>query len=198
MPDPSYRLVGYAIVSKDDRIADHLGVFPEALRNEADWAYFQAGLDRSDLTLLGRASHDAAPNNRKRRRLVMTGSSGGVEHDSAGLWRWNPRHMPLLEALRLVLPAGGTIAVPGGRDMFDFVGPANFEEFHLARARRCSLAGGRGLFSECERGVSAAALLDGGGLHPEPARWLDEAEAVDLTVWRRSPRRSHLQSLNAL
>src|SRR5271169_3255695 len=40
---------GYAIVSDDDRIADASGGMPTTLRNEADWAYFQAELDRADL-----------------------------------------------------------------------------------------------------------------------------------------------------
>ena len=65
----SLEIHGYAIVSDDDRIADASGAMPEALRNEADWAYFQAGLDAADWVALGRASHEAAPNLRRRRRL---------------------------------------------------------------------------------------------------------------------------------
>ena len=52
---------GYAIVSRDDRIADAAGDMPESLRNDADWTYFQAGLDASDWVALGRsAAHGAA------------------------------------------------------------------------------------------------------------------------------------------
>ena len=39
-----FRLHGYAIISDDHCIGDAQGRFPEALRNDADWAYFQAGL----------------------------------------------------------------------------------------------------------------------------------------------------------
>jgi hypothetical protein len=45
---------GYAIASDDDRIADAGGAMPKALHNEADWAYFQAELDRSDLIAYSR------------------------------------------------------------------------------------------------------------------------------------------------
>ena len=51
-----HRLIGHAIVSDDDRIADAAGSFPDALRNRSDWTHFQAQLDRADLVLLGRAS----------------------------------------------------------------------------------------------------------------------------------------------
>src|SRR4051812_36675988 len=45
---------GYAIVSDNDCIADASGQTPDMLRNEADWAYFQAELNRSTVTVLGR------------------------------------------------------------------------------------------------------------------------------------------------
>ena len=48
----SVEIHGYAIVSDDDRIADARGVMPRALLNDADWAYFQAELDRADLVVL--------------------------------------------------------------------------------------------------------------------------------------------------
>jgi hypothetical protein len=67
-----HRLHGYAIISDDDCIADAYGQFPDALRNEADWDYFQAQLDRADLILLGRRSHEAAPNAKRRLRMIMS------------------------------------------------------------------------------------------------------------------------------
>jgi len=51
---PHWPIVGFAIVSADDRIADAGGAMPDALRNEADWQRFQAELDASALTVLGR------------------------------------------------------------------------------------------------------------------------------------------------
>lgn len=179
-----HRLEGYAIVSEDERIADAEGRFPDALRNQADWAYFQAALDRSDWTLLGRRSHEASPNNKRRRRLVMSRSMAGLEPRADGVW-WNPADMTLEEVLVQVLPTGGIVAVPGGRDVFDHVGATRFDAFHLARAHGRHLPGGRGLFAGCERGATAADVLSAGGLIPGPQGWLDEASCVSLTVWRK-------------
>ena len=182
---PLYRLDGYAIVSRDDRIADADGAFPEGLRNEADQAHFQAALDAAALTLLGRRSHESAPNAKGRRRIVMSRTGAGLAQDSEGAWWWDPGWTTLVEALARIVPKGGTIAVPGGQDVFDHVAPAGFDAFHLARAHSCTLPGGRGLFGRCEDGVAAEALLSGGGLRPGPTRWLDEIAGVSLTVWRR-------------
>ncbi|HEY8381053.1 MAG TPA: hypothetical protein VIL09_02775 [Microvirga sp.] len=185
---PHYSFEGYAIVSRDDRIADASGRFPDGLRNEADWLYFQEGLDRTALTLLGRASHEASPNAKNRRRLVMSRKVAGVVRQPDGSWWWNPADAPLADALALAAPEGGTIAVPGGRDMFDHIGPGGFTTFHLARAHGCILPGGRGLFAPCEQGVPAERLLsEDGGLTPDGPAWLDETAQVSLTVWKRSP-----------
>jgi hypothetical protein len=181
-----HRLVGHAIVSADDRIADAEGRMPEALHNEADWALFQAALDRSALTLIGRASHAAAPNLKKRPRLIVSGSARGLERRYGGFWL-NPAEMPLTEALNVVLPRGGEVAVVGGQQVFDLVYlTAGFDAFHLARARRVRLPGGRGLFKACEeRGVPAETLLAGAGLVAGPEEVLDPEADVTLTIWQR-------------
>lgn len=183
--EPVFHVHGYAIVSDDDRIADAEGRFPEALKNEADWAYFQASLDASDLTLLGRCSHEASPNVKQRRRMIMSRSVADLEMREDGIW-WNPAGLSLERALSAALPEGGQVAVPGGRDMFDLIGPGRFTTFHLARALGRRLPDGRGLFAACERGVSAESLLNRGGLAPDAPVWLDQSERVSLTVWRRT------------
>ena len=179
-----FQLHGYAILSDDDCIADEHGQFPEILKNEADWAYFQAGLDQADLTLLGRRSHEASPNVRQRRRMIMSRSVSALEERADGIW-WNPEGLALEKALNAVLQAGAHVAVPGGRDVFDHVGPDRFATFHLARALGRRLPGGRGLFSTCEAGCPAETILAGGGLVPDATIWLDEPAHVSLTVWRR-------------
>jgi hypothetical protein len=183
-----YRLHGYAIVSEDDRIADAQGRFPDALKNEADWAYFQAGLDRTVLTLLGRRSHDASPNAKGRLRLVMSGSVAGLERRTDAWW-WNPQSVSLAAALQAVAPTGGDVGVPGGQAVFEFLGPAAFSTFHLARAHGRVIPDGRGLFRACESGVPADAVLRAGGLVPESRRWLDEPQQVSLAVWRQPQER---------
>ena len=178
------RFVGHAIVSADDRIADAAGGFPASLRNAADWALFQAALDRAALVLIGRASHDAAPNVTGRRRLIVSRGVRGLERRAGGDWL-NPAEVPLDDALATLLPAGGEVAVPGGQAVFDLVGADRFSAFHLARSHRVRLPGGRGLFRACEAGVPAAAILAGGGLAPGPAEVIDPAAAVTLTIWSR-------------
>jgi len=175
---------GYAIVSRDDRIADSNGVMPASLKNEADWAYFQAELLRADLTLLGRASHEATPNLRRRRRVVVSRGARGLEQRADAFW-WNPRDMPWARAAAILAPEGGRVAVPGGQVAFDLFLAEGFFAFHLSRATRVGLPGGRGLFSACERGETAETLLARAGLEPEPIQTIDVAEAVTLTVWRR-------------
>ena len=178
-----HRLIGHAIVSADDRIADAAGRFPAALHNAADWERFQAALDRAALTLLGSASHAAAPNVKGRRRLVVSTRANGLERRGDAWWM-NPS-MSLGEALEKLVPGGGTIAVPGGRAVFDLVGAAGFAEFHLARAHGVTLPGGRGLFATCEAGVPAAAILAAGGLVAGGEEMIDPAAGVGLTLWRR-------------
>lgn len=184
LPHP-VSLHGFAIISDDDCIADKRGRFPDALRNDADWAYFQAALDKADLTLLGRRSHEASPNVKQRRRLIMTRSVAALEARADGIW-WNPAGLALAEALEQLLPKGGEVGVAGGQDVYDQVGPARFTTFHLARAVGRLLPGGRGLFSACERGIPAENVLEDGGLVPDDLIWLDELAHVSLTVWRRT------------
>ncbi|WMS44911.1 hypothetical protein RDV64_11190 [Acuticoccus sp. MNP-M23] len=180
----THRLIGHAIVSADDRIADSAGAYPDDLRNEADWALFQSALDRADLVLLGRTSHDAAPNTRGRRRLIVSSQANGLDQREDGWWL-NPAAIALADALATLLPCGGEVAVPGGQGVFDLVGASGFAEFHLARNPAVILPHGRGLFAACETGTPAAKILANGGLGATPPRIIDTAAKVDLTIWRR-------------
>lgn len=173
---------GYAIVSDDDRIADAEGRMPEILRNDADWAYFQAGLDASAVTVLGRLGHESNPNPRGRPRLVVSSSSQGLEPRDDGWW-WNPQALAWPEAIRQVLPQGGRVAVPGGRRVFDLFLEIGYDAFHLSRAEGARLPGGVALFSVCDEGLSAEAVLSARGMEPGLRRILDPAGPVSLTVW---------------
>jgi hypothetical protein len=173
---------GYAIVSDDDRIADADGRMPEVLRNDADWAYFQAGLDRSAVTVLGRHGHESNPNPRGRLRMVVSSSSSGLERRSDGWW-WNPQALPWQEAIAHVLPQGGEVAVPGGRRVFDLFLGIGYDAFHLARAEGARIPGGVALFSPCDQGLTAEAVLARSGMAPGQRQVLDPAAPVSLTVW---------------
>jgi hypothetical protein len=176
---------GYAIVSDDDRIADANGGMPNALRNDADWAYFQAELDRADLVALGRSSHEATPNERGRRRLVLSRSANALER-RADAWWWNPREIAWSNVAAKVLPEGGRVGVPGGQAAFDTFLKLGFTAFHLSRAEGVALPGGRGLFKSCEAGVPAARVLHEAGLRASETIPIDPSAPVTLTIWRAS------------
>jgi hypothetical protein len=180
----SVEIHGYAIVSQDDRIADASGATPDALRNEADWAYFQSELDRASLTVLGRFGHEANPNARARLRLVLSSSAAGLERRPDGWW-WNPVLVPWGEAIAAVLPAGGRVAVPGGRRVFDLFLALGYDAFHLTRAESVRVGKGVALFSDCDRGEPAEAVLTRHGLFPGERQVIDPGGPVSLTVWRR-------------
>jgi len=175
---------GYAIVGEDDRIADSSGQTPPALRNEADWATFQAELDRAQLVALGRLGHEANPNVKKRNRLVLSSSARGLELRPDSCWWWNPETLPWAEAARALLPEGGRVAVPGGQRVFDLFLGLGFTAFHLSRAEGVFTGPGVALFSACERGQRAETVLARAGLFPAERRVIDETMPVSLTVWR--------------
>ena len=181
-----YRIEGHAIVSADDRIAGPDGMTPDELSNEADWLRFQAALDEAAVVVLGRLSHAANPNTGRRNRLVVSSSGHGIETRGDGWW-WNPADAPLSVALRSAAPAGGIVAVPGGRLVFDFFLAAGFDAFHLARATRLTIPGGVPLFSAIGTGRTAEDVLAAAGLAPGAAETLDEATGVTLVAWRRAP-----------
>ena len=121
------------------------------MRNEADWRRFQQALDEAAVTVLGRLGHEANPNVKGRNRLVLSSSAQGVER-RADAWWWNPADAPLEAALRQAAPAGGIVAVPGGRRVFDLFLELGFDEFHLARARSVRIPDGIPVFSGLAEG----------------------------------------------
>lgn len=181
---PRVEIHGYAIVSDNDRIADASGRTPEALRNDADWAYFQAELNKSDVTVLGRLGHEANANPKGRLRMILSSSSSGLERRSDGWW-WNPKEVPWDEAICTVLPEGGRIAVPGGRQVFDLFLEIGYDAFHLTRAEGTFIPEGVSVFSGSDKGRSAEAILSQSGLKPDARQVLDHSVPVSLVVWRR-------------
>lgn len=181
----SWRIHGHAIVSADDRIAGPDGLTPRSLRNEADWRRFQQALDEAAVTVLGRLGHEANPNAKGRNRLVLSSSAKGVER-RADAWWWNPAAATLEDALRLAAPGGGTVAVPGGRRVFDLFLGVGFDEFHLARAEAVRVADGVPVFSAVAEGRPAGSVLAAHGLVADKTKVLDSTANVTLTLWRRA------------
>jgi len=171
----------YAILSADDCIADENGYMPTSLMNEADWKYFQAELDTCSLIVIGRRSHEAAPNTARRQRVVMSSQSLGLENRGDAHW-WNPRELDLHEMLRVAAPQGGKIGVPGGQPVFDYFLKRGFDCFHLSRARKVLLPGGKRVFGSPE---PAEILLARLGLVPAAPILLDGDADMTLTLWNR-------------
>ena len=178
-----YAIHGHAIVSADDRIADSSGRTPDTLRNDADWARFQAAVDDAVLTVLGRRGHEAHPNRKGRNRLVLSSTADGIERRDDGWW-WNPADVPFPYALSAAAPEAGIVCVPGGRLVFDLFLSIGFDAFHLARARRVMIPDGIPVFSGVGQGRSATKILSERGLVGGPTERLDDTEGVTLTVWK--------------
>lgn len=181
---PAIRIHGHAIVSADDCIAMPDGTMPAALMNDADFAYFQAHLDAADLNVLGRLGHIAHPNQRNRRRLVVSTGTAGLTVQDGVAW-WNPQELSWNEVAARLLPEGGDVAVPGGRRVFDLFLSVGYDSFHLARARRVSIPGGVPVFSACAQGATADMVLSQHGLRPDPVEKVDANADITRTVWRR-------------
>lgn len=174
---------GYAIVSRDDRIADAQGRTPKALRNKADWRYFQDGLNAADLVVLGRLGHEVHGNPTGRPRMVVSSRAPGLERRPDAWW-WNPGTMPWAEAAAKVLPGGGRVSVPGGQGVFDLFLALGYDAFHLSRAANVTLPDGVPVFSACTGSVTAEDVLAEAGLRPGPRHVLDPEGPVSLVVWR--------------
>jgi hypothetical protein len=177
---------GYAIVTDDDKIADANGEIPPSLRNDKDWAQYQAALAASDLVVFARRSHENEPETHGVPRVVVSRDAKGLEH-RADAWWWNPAALPWADVVSQVLPGGGEVAAPGGQGVFDLFLEIGYDVFHLAHARGVSLPGGRPIFSECVAGVSAEAVLERHGLSFAERIELDPAQRVDMNIWRRKP-----------
>lgn len=179
------RIDGYAVVGDDDRIADADGFMPDELKNDAEWQFFQAGLDACDVTVLGRKSHDITPNPKRRRRLVMTRSIADVEVNVACIL-WNPAGATLDQALQAFDAPINSIAVAGGREVFDYFlkPPHRFSCFNLSRIYGVTLPDGVGVFTgvDPQKGVLAEHILKENGFQPG-VRWILDSD-VDVVAWR--------------
>ncbi len=176
-------IAGYAIVSDDDKIAGPDGLVPPSLRNEKDWEYYQRALARADLIVFGHRSHELEPNVRGDLRLVISSRAAGLEH-RADAWWWNPARTSWAEVAKRLLPLGGDVAVPGGQGVFDLFLEIGFDAFHLSRANGVTLPGGRAIFSTCNKGLSAEAVLTEAGLRLSEKIPLDPEHGVEMNVWR--------------
>jgi dihydrofolate reductase len=180
-----YCIEGYAIVSADGMLADAEGVMPQALKIEADQRFFHGGLDRADVVVHGRHSHEGGPNAKQRRRLIVTRRIAALapHPQNANAVLWNPAGASFEEAWKALNLPSGLVAVIGGTDVFGLFLEIGYDAFHLTRADRVYLRGGRPVFPEVPARTPED-VLRGHGLEPGPARVLDAEQGVTLVTWK--------------
>lgn len=179
----------YAIVSADGMIADENCWMPNSLKFEADQRLFEEALDRVDVVVHGRKSHEGQPNSHMRRRLLMTRAIEALAPDASApnVWLWNPAGASLEEACAALGVKAGVAAVIGGTAAYDMFLP-RYRAFHLVRASRVSLPGGTPVFSEVGAGRSPEDILRRHGLEPDFERVLDPEHDLIHVRWERRTR----------
>jgi hypothetical protein len=184
MPRP--RIEGYVIVSADGMLANAAQLMPDELNFEGDKRFFAAALDRADLIVHGRNSHEKQPNSPQRTRLIVTRRTGAIAPDPSdrkAIW-WNPAGAPFEAACDAAGVRSGIIAVIGGPDVFGMF-MDRYDTFWLSQAPRVRLPDGE----PCFRGVperSPEEILAAHGLKAGATQTLDPAEDVSVTPWRRT------------
>lgn len=179
------RIDGYVIVSADGMLADARNVMPEQLKFEGDKRFFNDALDRADLIVHGRNSHEQQPNSPKRRRIVLTRKVDALapdpEYPRALLW--NPAGASFDSACEQAGVSSGTVAIIGGPVVFGMF-MDRYDTFWLSLAPKVRLPDGE----PCFPGVPARTpqqILAEHGLTAGEAQMLDPAEEVSVTPWRR-------------
>ena len=184
---PALCIEGYVIVSADGRLANADNVMPDELKFEGDKRFFTAALDRADLIVHGRNSHEGQPNSPRRKRLIVTRRVASIAPDPSNprATLWNPTGASFENALDHAGVVSGTIAIIGGPDVFAMF-LDRYDTFWLSQAPRVRLPGGE----PCFPGVpqhSPQEILAAHGLKAGESKILDIANGVNVTPWRRVP-----------
>src|ERR1700712_2476523 len=114
MPRP--RVEGYVIVSADGMLANAAQLMPDELNFEGDKQFFSAALDRADLIVHGRNSHEDQPNSPRRKRIILTRGIGALASDPSNpkAVLWNPAGASFEAACDAAGLRSGTVAIIGG------------------------------------------------------------------------------------
>lgn len=182
----SLRIEGYAIVSDDGMLADAAGVMPPSLHVEADQRFLSSGLDRADIIVHGRHSHENQPQSPTRRRLIAsrTVETLGPAPELPNAVLWNPAGLPLEQAMEAVDVEGGLVVILGGTEIFGLFLP-RYDAFYLSRAKGVTLPGGRPVFPQVpERNPED--ILVAAGLVAGPQQTLDAQRGATLVAWERA------------
>ena len=185
-PAPALHIDGYVIVSGDGMLANADRVMPVELKFEGDKRFFTAALDRADLIVHGRHSHEDQPNSPRRKRIILTRRIGSIAPDPSNprATLWNPAGASFEAACDHAGVRSGTIAIIGGPDVFAMF-LDRYDVFWLSQAPRVRLPGGE----PCFPGVpqhSPQEILAAHGLKAGESQILDVADGVSVTPWRRA------------
>jgi len=185
MPRPR-RIEGYAIVSEDGMLANAAGVMPDSFKFEADRRFFEHGLDRVDVVVHGRHSHERQPRSYLRRRLILTRHVAAIAADPSNekALFWNPAGASFEQALAALGTPGGSVGVIGGTDVFGMF-LDRYDVFHLTRAPDVRLPGGRPVFPEVPARTPEDVLARH-GLDRGRRQVLDPAKGLAVVSWQRS------------
>jgi len=183
----SLRIEGFAIVSADGMLADSTGHMPDALKVEADQRFFAASLDRVEVVVHGRHSHEGQANSPRRRRLILTRRISGIEPDPKNpLARlWNPAGASFAGACAALGVESGTAGIIGGTEVFGLFLASGYDAFHLSRTNRVRLPGGRPVFPQVPT-QTPEEVLASHGLLPGERRVLDAQADATLVTWTRA------------
>jgi len=181
-----YRFVGYAIVSADGMLAAADGLMPASLKFAADQAFFEAGLNDSDLVVHGRNSWETHPQSPKRRRLFVTRrvTTPARDPSNPNAFLWNPACASFEEAALAAGVRGGKVTPIGGTEIFDMF-LDRYDAFCLSGAPHVRLPGGIPVF----HGVPARSpqqILAAHGLHRNGVQLLDRSQDVTVETWTRA------------
>ncbi len=179
------RIDGYVIVSADGMLADAAHVMPDALKFEGDKRFFTSALDRADLIVHGRHSHEDQPNSPHRKRVIVTRRTGAVAPDPANprATLWNPAGASFEVACEHAGVGSGTVAIIGGPEVFGMF-MDRYDTFWLSQAPQVRLPGGEPCFPGVP-GHSPQEILAAHGMKAGAAEILDAADHVSVTPWRR-------------
>jgi dihydrofolate reductase len=179
------RIEGYAIVSTDGMLANDAGIMPHALKFEADRRFFEGGLDRVDVVVHGRHSHERQPRSYLRRRLILTRHVPAIAADPSNekTLFWNPAGASFEQALAALGTPDGSVGVIGGTNVFGMF-LDRYDLFHLSRAPGVRLPGGRPVFPEVPARTPEEVLASH-GLHPGERQVLDPANGLTMVSWQR-------------
>ena len=166
-------------------LANAGGGMPDSLKFDADKRFFERGLDRADVVVHGRHSHEHQPRSYLRQRLIVTRRVPAIAADPSNekALLWNPASASFEQALAALGGPDGTVAIIGGTDVFGMF-LDRYDMFHLSRAPGVRLPGGRPVFPEVPASTPEEVLARH-GLEPGPRQVLDAANGIVVVSWQR-------------